>query len=119
MRINPLLLSGVVFLASCATTGPEPQPARIVESSEASQVALQQVVEQALGVEVVLDDKALTESSTLVLEREARRHQSRLQGRERGEPERFFLLHRAGDCLLEHERTGRRYPLSDTRCEAE
>lgn len=119
MRINPLLLSGAIFLAACATKGGEPQPARIVEPSEASRTALQQTVTQALGVEVVLDEEALTDSSTLVLERQARRSQARVQGRELVEPERFFLLRHQGECLLEHERTGQRYPLPEVRCEIE
>lgn len=119
MRINPLLLSGALVLAACATTGGEPRSARIVEPTGASRAALQQAVAQALGVEVVLGEEALTGSSTLVLERQARHSQARVQGREMADPERFFLLRHEGDCLLEHERTGRRYPLSDTRCEVE
>lgn len=119
MRIKPLLLAGVVFLAACATPASDPRPARIVEPSDASQAALQRVVDRALGLEVMVSDEALTDSSTLVLERAARRNPSRHQGRDLEEPERFFLLRHNGDCLLEHERTGERYPLPDTRCEPE
>lgn len=119
MRIKSLLLPGVVFLAACATPASEPRPARIVEPSDASRAALQQVVDRALGVEVVVSDEALTDSSTLVLERLARRNPPRRQGRELEKPERFFLLRDNAECLLEHERTGKRYPLPDTRCEPE
>jgi len=119
MRINHLILAGAVLLVACATPGDKPQSARIVEPTEASRAALQQSVEHALGTEITLDNKALTESSTLVLERSARRSQARLQGRERDDPERFFLLRYQGDCLLEYERTGQRYRLPDTRCEPE
>lgn len=117
--VKATLWCSVILLAACVKPGGDAQPARIIEPTEASRAALQQVLARALKVEVVVAKDALTESSKLVLEPAARRHHARLQGRDLDKPERFFLLMEGGECLLEHERSGERYRLEDTRCEPE
>src|SRR5258708_13046062 len=79
------------LLASCATSGgkrpaEDGVPAVIVEPTPESRAALLQAVTDALGVEPLLADDALTRGSTLIIER---RH---LEGRERALPEKFHLL---------------------------
>ncbi|HET7786803.1 MAG TPA: hypothetical protein VFL36_12595, partial [Myxococcales bacterium] len=92
---------------------------RIVNPTPQSRAALAQAVRDALdGVPVMLADDALTRESTLILERPAHRDPEgrRAQGRELGRPEKFTLFKSGGDCVLVHERTGRRLPLVATEC---
>ncbi len=103
------------LLASCATSGgkrpaEDGVPAVIVEPTPESRAALLQAVTDALGVEPLLADDALTRGSTLIIER---RH---LEGRERALPEKFHLLKIGERCVIVHERTGRRSPLVQTKC---
>jgi hypothetical protein len=121
MRLAVLLL-----LAGCKS-GPEPRRApegalaRIVNPTPQSRAALAQAVRDALdGVPVILADDALTRESTLILERPAHRDPEghRAQGRELGRPERFTLFKAEADCVLVHERTGRRLALVATECAA-
>lgn len=117
----------VLLLFAACKSGPEPQrvpegaPARIVNPTPQSRAALAQAVRDALdGVPVMLADDALTRESTLVLERAAHRDPEghRAQGRELGRPERFTLFKTERDCVLVHERTGRRMALVATECAA-
>jgi hypothetical protein len=103
------------LLASCATPGgrrlaEEGVPAVIVEPTPESRAALLQAVTDALGVEPLLAEDALTRGSTLIIER---RH---LEGRERSLPEKFQLLKIGERCVIVHERTGQRSPLVQTKC---
>ena len=94
-------------------------PARIVDPTPQSRAALAEAVRSALnGAPVTLADEALTAASTLLIERAVRRDARglRIQGRELTPPEQFHLVQSAGACVLVHERTGRRFPLRDTRC---
>ena len=59
---------------------------------------------------MVMSDDALTSDNVLIIERH------RLEGRERGRPERFLLVKNGSRCVLVHESTGRRFVLGDTRC---
>ncbi len=96
-------------------------PARIVDPTPQSRAALLSAVRSALnGATVALADEALTAESALLIERAVRRDPRglRIQGREVLRPERFHLVKSGGDCVLVHERTGRRFPLRDTRCAA-
>jgi hypothetical protein len=122
MRLALLLL----LTAGCKSA-PEPQRApegalaRIVNPTPQSRAALAQAVRDALdGVPVMLADDALTRESTLIVERAAHRDPEghRAQGRELGRPERFMLFKTGADCVLVHERTGRRLPLVATECTA-
>jgi hypothetical protein len=124
-----------VVLKACATAGAllsttacrtpgaahaDPEaPAVIVNPTVQSRAALVQAITDALdGVSVTLADDAFTNASTLTLERTARRDENgvRLQGRELGTPERFRLVKMAGQCVLIHERSGRRLVLTSTEC---
>jgi hypothetical protein len=89
------------LLASCATPGGK-RPA------EEGVPAV--IVTDALGVEPLLADDALTRGGTLIIER---RH---LEGRERALPEKFQLLKIGERCVIVHERTGQRSPLVQTKC---
>ena len=106
----------LVLLAACATAAQpigvaEPgAPAVIVEPTPQSRAALLQAVTDAVGVQPLLADDALTTGSTLLLER---RH---LLGRDTSTPERFRLVKSGDRCLLVHDRTGRSVALVETRC---
>lgn len=110
-------------LAGC-TTAPPPNdlPARVVAPSEASRAELQRVVATALALETVtLAPDALTTSNTLLLEIPAPRGLDAppATGRQLGRPETFRLYRDGPQCILVHERTGMRWLLLDTECEAE
>lgn len=93
-----------------------------VESTLASTTEIRDVVEKALpGRRILLASDAFTESSLLVVER--RRHE-RLEGvRSSGVadevPHRFRLVLDGQQCELVHLNTGKRHPLTRTRCRAE
>jgi hypothetical protein len=94
-------------------------PAVVVHPSAPSRAALRQALSAALdGAPVALAADALTGSSTLVIERAHPRDVRGLplSGRDLGAPERFQLVASDGDCVLVHDRTGRRFTLSATEC---
>ncbi len=97
------------------------QPARIIEADAASRAALQNAVNTALHTEVMLASDALTETSVLVIERNPPRslqgHPT--QGRIMEAPIQFRLVRHGEDCILVDQRDRSRYPLENTRCEAE
>src|SRR5260370_42440273 len=81
-------------------------PAVIVNPTAERRTAVVQAVSTALnGVRVTLAPDALTDVSTLIIERTRRRDPSGLpiDGRDLGSPERFRLVKRAGECVLVHE----------------
>jgi hypothetical protein len=115
----------VALLLTACRSAPDPAPAPagraavIVNPTPQSRAALLQALTDALGVKVtVVADDALTRESTLLLERVAHRDAAgqRIQGRELTPPERFRLEIAGGECVLIHERTGRRLPLVATEC---
>lgn len=121
------VVAALLLLAAACKSAPEPQRpaegalARIVNPTPQSRAALAQAVRDALeGVPAMLADDALTRESTLIVERAAHRDPEgrRAQGRELGRPERFTLFKTGADCVLVHERTGRRLPLVATECAA-
>ena len=95
--------------------------ARIVDPDDASRVALQQAVNQALNTNVLLADDALTESSLLVIERKPPRTMQSLptQGRNMEPPFQFRLVINGTDCILIDQRDRSRYPLDNTQCKPE
>ena len=116
-------MAGVLCsLAACRTSPPSPPPdapAIIVKPTPESRAALVEAVSTALnGAPVTLADDALTSGSTLVIQRTPRRDPSGLpiDGRDVGFPERFRLVRSAGQCVLVHEATGRRFALPATDC---
>jgi hypothetical protein len=93
----------------------------ITDSSARSRAELEHAVSAALnGATVTLRDDALTREDTLVVERIRHRDPNGLlvEGRDMGRPERFHLVKSGADCVLVHENTGRRFPLSQTNCAA-
>jgi hypothetical protein len=108
-------LLAAALLAACASPGAgrataDDAPALIVDPTPQSRAALVQALGDALGVQVMLADDALTSESKLEIERTHR------EGREMGTPEQFVLVRSGGKCVLIHQRTQKRYPLADTEC---
>lgn len=116
-RLGGCLLA---LLCGCRTPREPPSdaPAVIVRPTAQSRASLVGAVASALGATVTLRDDALTQESSLTLERLRRRDPQGhpAQGRDLGMPERFLLVLSAGRCVLVHERTGRRFPLEATEC---
>ncbi len=107
-------------LLACRTVPPRPDvPAVIVEPTARSRAALVGAVSAALGgVPVTLAEDALTQESTLLVERARLRDPTGLpaNGRQLGGPERFQLVKSGAECVLVHERTGGRFALAATAC---
>lgn len=97
------------------------EPAVIVDPTDASRAALQQVVNEALRTDVLLADDALTDSSVLIIERKIPESitGSPAQGRTMEMPVQFRLLTNGTICVLEDQRDKTRYLLGDTKCVAE
>lgn len=113
----------VLALAGCRSAPlPEGVPAFIVDPDDESRRELRQIVSTALEQpSVQLADDALTDSSVLTVEPTAPRGMNAppATGRLLDTPERFRLLLDGPQCVLVHERTGMRWLLLDTDCEAE
>ena len=94
------------------------EPAVIVDPTDASRAALQQVVNEALRTDVLLADDALTDSSVLIIERRIPQSitGSPAQGRTMDMPVQFWLLTNGTICVLEDQRDKARYLLEDTKC---
>ena len=103
------------LLAGCQANSERTElPARIVDPNSESRRELVSVVRGALnGSQVTIADNALTEASLLIIE------PKHLMGRDLRKPAHFQLLLRGSDCLLVHEETGARLPLTATVCVAE
>ncbi|HNP34234.1 MAG TPA: hypothetical protein PKK10_00160 [Woeseiaceae bacterium] len=97
------------------------QPARIVDASDESRAALQQVVNEVLRTEVLLADDALTNSSVLTIERNIPRRidGQPAQGRNMDTPIQFRLVKNGDACVLIESRDGARHYLPHTKCAAE
>jgi hypothetical protein len=111
-------LAGVLAILACRTAFPD-RPALVTNPNPESRKEIAATVSRALhGAPVTLADDALTHEDTLVIER-ARPpgpQGEAATGRETGRPERFRLVESGGRCVLVHEPSGRRYPLSATTC---
>jgi hypothetical protein len=96
-------------------------PAVIVEPSEASQQALQQVINDAMGTDVMLAPSALTDSSVLYIERRMLESMDGLllEGRRMDSPIRFKLVTDGSKCVLVDMRDESRHVLADTKCVAQ
>jgi len=111
-----------LMLSGCQTVNADlDRPARIVNADADSRAALQTVVNEALGTEVMLADTALTDSSLLTIERwpAGTMDNPVPQGRILEKPIQFQLVRNGDDCVLVKKSDGSRYLLSDTDCEAE
>jgi hypothetical protein len=112
--------AALVLIGACETlSAREPQPAVLTHASAQSFAELNRVVSLALnGAPVRLAGDALTHDSVLIVDRAQARDAAGLplNGRELGRPERFRLVKRGPQCLLIHERTGKRWILSSVTC---
>lgn len=118
--IRQAIITGVVLsLFGCQSLATaDDVPARIVNPTEASREALQDVINAALGTQVVLADDALTGSSILTLEHNPPGSIRNLpaQGRTLDAPIQFRLLLHGADCILVDQRDGSRHTLPATSC---
>jgi hypothetical protein len=107
-------------LGAChARSGPRDVPAVVTNPTATSRAELARAVSRALdGAPVTLADDALTRDDTLIVDRTTRRDPSGvpLEGRRTGQPEHFHLVVSGADCVLVHDRTGRRSTLHDVTC---
>jgi hypothetical protein len=110
----------VLALAACRTVPAQSEaPAVITNPTEQSRAALSQAVSQAMnGAPVTLADDALTKSDSLIIEHAHPRDASGLplNGRERGVAEHFRLVKSGDQCILIHQGTDRRFPLTGVAC---
>jgi hypothetical protein len=115
-------LAGLGSFAACATAPPAREVRAVITSpTPESRAQLQRVVSDALhGAPLTLADDALARESTLIVERGRARGPdgTPLQGRDRGQPERFRLVKQSSRCVLVHEGSGRRFTLSSATCAA-
>jgi len=110
------------MLSGCQTVNADnDRPARIVDPDADSRAALQTLVNEVLGIEVMLADTALIGSSLLTIERwpSGTMENPVPQGRILEKPIQFQLVRNDGDCYLVKKSDGSRYLLRDVRCEAE
>jgi hypothetical protein len=115
--------AALLLAAAACRTAPARHdvPAVITEPSARSRAELEQAVSAALnGASVTLRDDALTHEDALIVERIRHRDPNGIliEGRDMGRPERFHLVKNGTECVLVHENTGRRFPLSQTTCAA-
>jgi len=111
------------FTSACSSMAVNKDiPALIVDPNQASRSELMQVVSTALSVpDITLAADALTQDSSLLIERKTRQtlESSRLMGRDMGKPETFRLVISGSKCVLVHQKNGKRWTLKNSRCEAE
>ena len=110
------------MLTGCQTVDTDlDRPAHIVNPDVDSRTALQAVVNEALGTEVLLAEDALTDSSLLTIERwpAGTMENPVPQGRILEKPIMFRLVINGSDCILIDPRNESRHVLQDTECVAE
>jgi hypothetical protein len=117
---SALWAAALVVTPACETpSAAEQRPATLVSPTAQSRAELVRVVSDALhGAPVTLADDALTHDSDLIVEHARPRDAAGLplNGRELGKPEHFRLVKHGSDCILIHERTGKRWTLSSATC---
>lgn len=116
------ILAAVVLLAGCKTAAITSEfPALIIDPDDASRAALQAAVNAAMHREVLLAADALTETSTLVIDRRSADtiDNSAAQGRIMETPLQLHLVSNGTDCLLVDPRNDSRQVLENTSCVAE
>ena len=118
------IIGALVLLSACrggrATL--DDVPALIVDPTPASRFELTRVVMAAVNDRAVaLADDALTQRSSLILERSPPRsiEGQPATGRMLDEPVRFRLVVNGPNCVLINEADGRRWRLSQTDCAPE
>ena len=119
MMLIPVCAVGLV---ACKNVVPDAdQAALIVNPTDESRAALQQVVDAALHTSVALADDALTDTSLLVIERQVPRsiEGAPAEGRTMEMPFQFRLVTDGTNCVLIDKRDESRYVLANTECIAE
>jgi len=107
------------LITACAAPAPKGVPALLIEPDAATRAELVRAVSSEFGTATVaLAGDALTVSPELVIERTwPRDAEGRpVNGRELGRPEIFHLVRVAAQCVLVHDRNGRRIVLATARC---
>lgn len=122
ISLQRFLLGLVVTLAGCQTMADaDDKAAIIVDPDDASRAALQSTLDGILNTVVTIAPDALTQSSTLVIERNPPRslQNPNPQGRNMDTPMQFRLVKNGRDCILIDERDKSRHLLENTTCESE
>jgi hypothetical protein len=116
-------VAGILLCAGCQTINASADvPALIIEPDEASRAALKAALAASFGgLDVVIADDALTQSSLLTIERGPHRtiNNPSPDGRIITEPFRFRLVRSGQDCVLIDLRDDSRQVLADTNCAPE
>ena len=109
--------------AACAVSmAQEEVPAIISHPTAQSRAELSRAVREMLeNNNVMLADDALTTTSSLFIERTARRDAGgrQINGRELGRPDLFRLVKQGDDCILVHDNNDARRRLGAVSCEAD
>jgi len=119
MKASISTSAAVLFLSGCTVSSSAgPAPPLVLESSAQSRMALERGVATLLGRQVMLANDALTEDSTLVIERVAQRDPSgrKIETRVEFGPEIFRLRMQGTQCLLVRQRTQQSVVLDNVRC---
>ena len=106
-------------MTGCKTIGSgEDLPARVTNPTIESRAALQQAVNDAMNMNVLIADDALTDSSLLILERSPPRSMQNLPatGRNMDSAIQLRLVINGNDCILVDTRDAARYLLENTTC---
>ena len=121
IRVIGLAVTALALSACKHTVIDGEQPAVISDPTEASRAALQSAVNEAMHIEVLLAEDALTESSLLIIERRKSPPIDGMQadGRTMDMPIQFRLVTNGVDCILIDQRNQARYVLADTSCRVE
>jgi hypothetical protein len=115
----PAVGVAAIVLAACASGSADlAVPALIVAPSAASRAELRAVLAEAVGGPIALADDALTEESTLTIERRTPpgAEGRAASGRSLEAPERFELVIVGSRCTLVRPSDGRRWPLRTAQC---
>ncbi len=122
MNAKLTIIAAAVLLAGCKTTAMSSEfPALIIDPDDASRAALQAAVNAAMHTKVLLAADALTETSTLVIDRRSADtiDNTAAQGRIMETPLQLHLVSNGTDCILVDPRNDSRQVLENTSCVAE
>ena len=111
------------MLPACSTDPSAAEPlARIIDPTSESRAELKRIVSRALnGLDVMLADDALTQSSLLIIEPKTYRDAqgNPINGRLLDVPVQFVLRKQGEHCVLESRSSGGRWELAETKCVTE
>ena len=122
MNTKMTIIAAAVLLAGCKATAINTEfPALIIDPDDASRAALQAAVNAAMHTEVLLAANALTETSTLVIDRRLADtiDNPAAHGRIMETPLQLLLVSNGTDCILVDPRDDSRRVLENTNCVAE